>query len=208
MVREMESLQAEGKMVVLVGPQEKPLGMIALFDDIRASATPAVRELRELGINDIMMLSGDHAATAQAVATKLKIPKVQAELMPEDKLNVVRELRQKHPVAMVGDGVNDAPALAASTVGVAMGTVGTDTALETADVVLMSDDLTKLPQAIKLSRRTLGIIKQNVAFALALKLLLVALVFPGWLTLWLAVLGDVGATMLVIGNALRLLRQT
>lgn len=208
LVREMKRLQTEGKIVVLVGPKEHPLGLIALFDDIRVSAAPAVQGLRSLGINDIMMLSGDHTPTARAVATKLEIPNVQAELMPEDKLKVVREVRQQRPVAMVGDGVNDAPALAASTVGVAMGTVGTDTALETADVVLMSDDLTKLPRAIRLSRRTLGIIKQNIAFSIALKLALVALVFPGWLTLWLAILGDVGATMLVIANALRLLKQT
>ncbi|MEK7847373.1 MAG: heavy metal translocating P-type ATPase, partial [Chloroflexota bacterium] len=136
LAREMVRLQGEGKMVVLVGPQEQPLGLVALFDDLRASASPAIQGLRELGIKDIMMLSGDHAATAQAIAAKLAITEVKAELMPEDKLNVVRQVRQTKPVAMVGDGVNDAPALAASTVGVAMGTVGTDTALETADVVL------------------------------------------------------------------------
>lgn len=153
------------------------------------------------------MLTGDNESTARAIATKAGVDDFRADLLPEDKVDAIKSLLVEHgKVAMVGDGVNDAPALAISTVGIAMGAAGTDTALETADIALMADDLTKLTDTIKLSRKTLGIIKQNIAFALIVKGLILLLVIPGWLTLWLAVAGDMGSSLLVTLNAMRLLR--
>lgn len=155
-----------------------------------------------------IMLTGDNKRTANAIGKQIGVTDVESDLLPEDKLTFIKELREKHQnVAMIGDGVNDAPALAASTVGVAMGGAGTDTALETADIALMSDDLTKLPYTIQLSRKALSIIKQNITFSLAIKALALLLVVPGWLTLWIAIFSDMGATLLVTLNSLRLLKR-
>jgi Zn2+/Cd2+-exporting ATPase len=154
------------------------------------------------------MLTGDNASTAQAISQKLGVSEVRAELLPQEKLEWIHQLQQESgSVAMVGDGINDAPALAASTVGIAMGGAGTDTALETADIALMGDDLEKLPFTIRLSRKALRIIKQNITLAIALKLVALLLIIPGWLTLWMAIFADTGATLLVTLNGLRLLRN-
>ncbi|HHT9117673.1 MAG TPA: HAD-IC family P-type ATPase, partial [Candidatus Hypogeohydataceae bacterium YC38] len=160
-------------------------------------------------IKKILMLTGDNKGTARAIAQKLAVDEYLAELSPEEKVEAVRECIKRHgKTAMVGDGVNDAPAMAVATLGIAMGTAGTDTALETADIALMADDLLKLPFALSLSRRTLKIIKQNIAFALLVKAAFLALVAPGWTTLWMAVGADMGASLLVIFNGLRLLKHT
>ena len=151
------------------------------------------------------MLTGDNNATAQAIAKEVGVEEFKADLLPQDKVSAVQNLLDKYgTVAMVGDGINDAPALATATVGIAMGGAGTDTALETADIALMADDLTKLPFTIGLSQAALKIIKQNIGFSLLIKLVAVIAVFPGWLTLWLAILADMGASILVTLNGIRL----
>ncbi|MBM7573575.1 Cd2+/Zn2+-exporting ATPase [Aquibacillus albus] len=203
----IEQLQEEGKTVMVVGTETKVLGLIAVADEIRETSRGVINKLHKLGIEKTVMLTGDNSRTANAISEKLGVSDMESELLPEDKLQFIKELRSKHGnVAMVGDGVNDAPALAASTVGIAMGGAGTDTALETADIALMSDDLSKLPYTIKLSRRALTTIKQNIGFALVIKAIALLLVVPGWLTLWIAIFADMGATLLVTLNSLRLLR--
>lgn len=204
---EVSRLQNEGKTVMMLGDDKRILGLIAVADILRENSGQALNKLKKAGIRKIIMLTGDNESTARAIATKAGVDDFLADLLPEDKVDVIKSLLVEHgKVAMVGDGVNDAPALAISTVGIAMGAAGTDTALETADIALMADDLTKLTDTIKLSRKTLGIIKQNIAFALIVKGLILLLVIPGWLTLWLAVAGDMGSSLLVTLNAMRLLR--
>ncbi len=199
-------LQTEGKTVMVLGTEKEILSLIAVADEVRDSSKEVIRKLHQFGVETVM-LTGDNYRTATAIGEQVGVSDIKADLLPEDKLNFIKELRGKHKrVAMVGDGVNDAPALAASTVGVAMGGAGTDTALETADIALMSDDLSKLPYTIKLSRKSLGIIKQNITFSLGIKLLALLLVVPGWLTLWIAIFADMGATLIVTLNSLRLMR--
>jgi len=200
-------LQNQGKTVMVVGTENELLAVIAVADEVRESSKEVIQKLHQLGIENTIMLTGDNKATANAIGGHVGVSDFQAELMPQDKLDYIKQLRSKYGnVAMVGDGVNDAPALAASTVGIAMGGAGTDTALETADVALMGDDLTKLPFTVKLSRKALKIIKSNIAFALGIKLIALLLVIPGWLTLWIAIASDMGATLLVALNGLRLMR--
>ncbi len=199
-------LQQEGKTVMVFGRNDTPLALVAVADEVRETSKYVLEELQQLGITNTVMLTGDQELTAQAIGNKLGIQKSKSGLLPENKLSYIKEYISSYgKVAMVGDGVNDAPALAASTVGIAMGGAGTDTALETADIALMSDDLTKLPYIVKLSRRTLLIIKQNISFAIGIKILALLLVIPGWLTLWIAIFADMGATLLVTLNGLRLL---
>ncbi|MFT9847725.1 heavy metal translocating P-type ATPase [Aneurinibacillus sp. REN35] len=203
----VDALQKQGKTVMILGTAEQALLLIAAADEVRASSKEALRKLHAMGIKKTIMLTGDNQATAEVIGTELGIHEVQAELLPQDKLAVIKQMKASgEKVAMIGDGVNDAPALAAATVGIAMGGAGTDTALETADIALMADDVEKLPFTIKLSRRALAIIKQNITFALGIKLAALILVVPGWLTLWIAIFADMGATLLVTVNALRLLR--
>ena len=204
---QITTLQTQGKTVMILGTEKEILALIAVADEIRESSKEVIRKLHQVGIEKTVMLTGDNQRTAEAIGKQVGVSDIKADLLPEDKLNFIKELRDKYrSVAMVGDGVNDAPALAASTVGVAMGGAGTDTALETADIVLMSDDLSKLPYTIKLSRKALAIIKQNIIFSLGIKALSLLLIVPGWLTLWLAVFADMGATLIVTLNSMRLLK--
>lgn len=201
------ALQDQGKTVMMAGTSETVLGLIAVADELRENSKEVIQKLHSLGIQKTILLTGDNAGTAKAIGEQAGVSDIYPELLPQDKLTFIKELRSGYgQTAMVGDGVNDAPALAASTVGIAMGGAGTDTALETADIALMADDLEKLPFAVKLSRRTLTIIKQNIIFSLGIKLLALLLVVPGWLTLWIAIFADMGATIIVTLNGLRLLR--
>ncbi|MFZ5645548.1 MAG: heavy metal translocating P-type ATPase [Bacillota bacterium] len=204
---QLADLQRRGRTVMIVGTNREVLGMIAVADRVRESSRAAVEGLRRAGIEHVVMLTGDNAGTAEAIAGELGISQYRAELLPENKLDTIQSLKRQYgKVAMVGDGVNDAPALAAATVGIAMGGAGTDTALETADIALMADDLSKLPYAMDLSRRALKIIKQNIAFALLVKALFIAGTIGGITNLWMAVFADTGAALLVIANGMRLMR--
>ncbi|MFC4353892.1 heavy metal translocating P-type ATPase [Chryseomicrobium palamuruense] len=207
LARQVQKLQLDGKTVMALGTDKLIVAIIAVADPIREVSVSMIRRLKEMGITKLIMLTGDNAITANALNRQLELDTVEANLLPENKLEKIRLLQQQlGSVAMVGDGINDAPALASATVGIAMGGAGTDTALETADVALLADDLTKLPYTMGLSRKTLRIIKQNIGFSFAIKLFALLLIAPGWLTLWMAVLADVGSTVLVVLNSMRLLR--
>jgi Cd2+/Zn2+-exporting ATPase len=205
--KQINDLQNQGKTVMIVGEETEIVALIAVADEVRESSRSVIERLRRLGIEQTIILTGDNQKTAAAIGQQVGVTSFEAELLPEDKLAFIKKLKSQFGrVAMVGDGVNDAPALASATVGIAMSGAGTDTALETADIALMNDDLSKLPFTIKLSRKTLQIIKQNITFSLAVKLLALLLVVPGWLTLWIAIFADMGTTLLVTLNGLRLLR--
>jgi Cd2+/Zn2+-exporting ATPase len=210
----LEEIEARGHSLAVLGhaPHEccagKVLGIIALGDTLRPEVPEALRQLHAAGLNQIVMLSGDNQRTANAIAKQAGIDEAKGDLLPEQKVEHIKELVARYgQVGMIGDGVNDAPALAVATVGIAMGAVGSDTAIETADMALMNDDLRNLAHAISISRRTVGIIQFNVAFAVAIKVLFLILAFTGHTSLWMAILADTGATLLVIANALRLLRS-
>lgn len=211
----LERHEARGRTTVLVGEDGpdgvRVLGAIALADGLRPEAEAALAALRAAGIHRIVMLTGDNERTAVTVAEELRpgggVDEVRAGLLPEQKLDRIRALRAEHgQVLFVGDGVNDGPALAAADVGVAMGSAGTDVALETADVALMADDLSMLPVAVRLARRAEGIIRANIGVSLAVKAVFVVAAAAGWATLWMAVLADMGTSLLVVGNGLRALR--
>jgi|CXWL01.1.fsa_nt_gi Cd2+/Zn2+-exporting ATPase len=202
----IEAMSATGRTIVVVGNSDHVCGILALADEVRPEAAATVRALHAAGVRNVVMLTGDHAPTAAAVARQVGIDEVRSELLPEDKLRVIEELVARDGVvAMVGDGVNDAPALARASLGVAMGGTGTDVAIESADVALMSDDLSKLAWLVGHSRRTVAIIRANVVFALAVKVVFLGLAIGGLTSLWLAIAADTGATLLVVMNALRLL---
>ncbi len=203
-----DQLEAEGQTVIWVASEGALLGIIAIADTIRPTAAATIKRLKQLGIEQIVMLTGDNQRTADSVAQQLGIDQVYASLLPEDKVNVIRHLQQQYQtVAMVGDGINDAPALAQASVGIAMGGAGSDVALETADIVLMTDRLEKLEQAIVLGRRSQRIVKQNITFALSFIVLLLFTNFIGNITMPLGVIGHEGSTVMVTLNGLRLLRN-
>jgi Cd2+/Zn2+-exporting ATPase len=192
---------------VLVARNGEAIGIIAVADRPRENGRDAVDLLRRQGVASIVLLTGDSTATAQAIADELGLDEFRAELLPEGKLTAVHELQRRFgPVAMVGDGVNDAPALASADVGIAMGAAGSDAALETADVALMADDLMKIPYAFRLSRATVRNIKMNLAISVVMKAAFIVAAIAGVATLWMAVVADTGASVIVIANALRLLR--
>ncbi|MCX6545890.1 MAG: heavy metal translocating P-type ATPase [Acidobacteria bacterium] len=204
---DLERLSSAGRSVVVIGNAGHVCGMIALADTIRPATRDAISRLRALGVRHIVMLTGDNRPTAEAIATDAGILEVMAELLPEDKVRAVESLAAKYgSVAMIGDGVNDAPAMARATLGIAMGAVGSDVAIETADIALMSDDLAKVPWVIRHSRRTLAIIRQNITLSLGVKAVFVVLTLFGAASLWAAIASDMGVSLLVIANALRLLK--
>jgi Cd2+/Zn2+-exporting ATPase len=211
LAREMARLAEAGSTTLFVAAADdvedsfRPLGVIAVADRLRPHAADAVRRMREAGITHVAVLTGDTRATGAAIARAVGADSVLAELLPEEKAAVVRDLRERYgPVVMVGDGVNDAPALATADVGIAMGAAGTDVALETADIALMGDDLNGVAEALELSRRTSGVIRQNIGLSLVTKLAALVLAAFGFVNLWIAVAADMGTSLAVTLNGMRL----
>ncbi len=206
-LEQSQQWESEGKTVVWVARAGELLGIIAVADIVRPTAARAVAHLKQLGIEQVVMLTGDNPRTADSIARQVGVDRVYAELLPEDKVDVVCQLQQQYrTVAMVGDGINDAPALAQATVGIAMGTAGSDVALETADIILMADRLERLEYAIRLGRRAQRVVKQNIIFALSFIAILLTVNFSGNITLPVGVLGHEGSTVIVTLSGLRLLR--
>jgi Cd2+/Zn2+-exporting ATPase len=202
----IEAMEDAGHSVVIIGNDKHVFGLISVADTIREQAADVIQNLKAIGIERIVILTGDNRGTAEAIARSVGIDDVRAELLPEDKQAAVEELvRECGNVAMVGDGINDAPALAAASLGIAMGTGGTDAAIETADIALMTDDLSKLPWLVRHAQRTLHVIRQNIFFALGLKAVFMILAVANLATLWMAIAADMGASLVVIFNAMRLL---
>lgn len=201
---DINQLKGEGLTLVIVADSAKVLGLFGLADEIREESATVICELHKRGVKHTVMLTGDHAATAEKVAKAVGVTEFYGSLLPEDKAAKIREHASHGKVAMIGDGINDAPALASADLGIAMGK-GTDSAIETADIVLMQDHLGKLPEAISIAKRVNAIIRFNIAVALGLKLLALLLTIPGWLTLWIAILSDMGATVFVTLVSLTLL---
>ncbi|NBW49925.1 MAG: heavy metal translocating P-type ATPase [Betaproteobacteria bacterium] len=203
----LSALEEQGKTVILLADDQEVHGMFAVADTVKDSSRQAIAELHDLGIRTVM-LTGDNAHTAKAIASQVGIDEARGDLLPEDKLKVIESmLGQGGAVGMVGDGINDAPALARADIGFAMGAAGTGTAIETADVALMDDDLRKLPRFVRLSRSTHALLVQNIVLALGIKAVFLVLTLTGAGTMWMAVFADVGASLLVVGNGLRLLRK-
>jgi len=201
------ALEEQGKSVVLLLDQSGPMALFAVADTVKESSREAIEQLHELGIKTLM-LTGDNVHTARVIAAQVGIDQAQGDLLPSEKLQAIEALyAQGHNVGMVGDGINDAPALARAEIGFAMAAAGTDTAIETADVALMDDDLRKIPAFIRLSRQTSRILKQNIALALVIKAIFLGVTFAGLATMWMAVFADMGVSLLVVFNGLRLLRK-
>lgn len=202
-------LERQGKTAVLLANQTGVLGIFAVADTVRDTSRQAIAELHSLGVKTLM-LTGDNAHTAEAIASEVGIDEARGNQLPENKLTTIEQLLKDGnggKIGMVGDGINDAPALARADIGFAMGAAGTDTAIETADVALMDDDLRKIPAFVRLSRDTAAILKQNIALALGIKLVFFMLTFIGMATMWMAVFADMGASLIVVANGLRLLRK-
>ncbi len=200
----LDKLESQAKTAVVLATDQQALAVLAVADTVRDSSKQAIAELKRLGVEPVM-LTGDNRKTAEAVAAQVGITDARGDLLPHDKLEAIEKLAAQGPVGMVGDGVNDAPALAKSNIGFAMGAAGTDTAIETADVALMQDDLRKLPEFIAMSRRVGGVLKANIAFAIGTKAVFMVLAFTGHASLWMAILADMGASLVVVFNGLRLL---
>ncbi|MDR3563223.1 MAG: heavy metal translocating P-type ATPase [Negativicutes bacterium] len=204
----LSALEADGQSVMLVGTETDILGFIAVADTLRPDSAAAMTALRQAGMRRIAMFTGDNRQVAAAVAARLELDAFYSDLLPEDKVAAVKKMRRDYgSMIMVGDGVNDAPALAAADIGVAMGAAGSDAALETADIALMADDLGKLAYIIRLSRKTVAVIKENIWLAIVVKVIFVALTFAGLANLWLAVFADMGSSLLVTLNGMRLMRR-
>ena len=203
----IDTLALSGRTVVVVGEDSHVCGFIALADPVRSTARDTVDRLRRAGVEHVVMLTGDNEPTARAIASQAGISEFRAELLPQDKVTAIEELvAQYGTVAMIGDGINDAPAMARATLGVAMGAAGSDAAIETADIALMADDLSRLPWLVSHSRRAVAIIRQNIAMSIGVKAVFVLLTFAGFASLWAAIAADMGVSLVVIANALRLLR--
>jgi Cd2+/Zn2+-exporting ATPase len=206
--KDIELLQEQGKTAMLLGTKKGISGIIAVADTLRENSIDSIHALHRAGIKRVAMLTGDSKLIAESIAKRLKLDGVYSDLLPQDKVTAVKALiKDCGKVAMIGDGVNDAPALAVADVGIAMGVAGSDTALETADIALMSDDLGKLAYVIKLSRKTVAVIKQNISFSILVKVIFVILTFAGFVNLWLAVFADMGSSILVTLNGMRLMRK-
>ncbi|HEB0662809.1 TPA: HAD-IC family P-type ATPase, partial [Pseudomonas aeruginosa] len=202
----LETLERQGKTAILLMDDATVLGIFAVADTVKETSREAVADLQALGVRTLM-LTGDNQHTAAAIAAQVGISEARGDQLPEDKLKTIESLvGGEGQVGMVGDGINDSPALARADIGFAMGAAGTDTAIETADVALMDDDLRKIPAFIRLSRSTAAILTQNIVLALGIKAVFLALTFTGHATMWMAVFADMGASLLVVVNGLRLLK--
>jgi Cd2+/Zn2+-exporting ATPase len=204
-VQLLKTVSSAASTAAWLATSDRLLGRLELVDRPRPTVSKAIAELRNVGVRRIVMLTGDNAEAAGGVASEIGIGEVRADLLPQDKIDAVRSLLHDGPVAMVGDGVNDAPALAAADIGVALGCQSSDTAMETADVVVMTPDLMKVTELVRLGRRCRRLLKQNISFALATKLAVMLLAVGGLATMWMAVAADVGASLVVVGNGLRMI---
>ncbi|MFQ6048278.1 MAG: heavy metal translocating P-type ATPase, partial [Phycisphaerae bacterium] len=207
LLRLVERLEQAGCCIMAVGNDRHVCGLITVADGVRPASAPAIKALRQAGVEHVVMLTGDNAGVARAVGQATGVDEVHAELLPAEKLQAIADLRERFGhVAMVGDGINDAPAMAEATIGIAMGAIGADAAVETADIALMSDDLSKLAWLVEHSSRTLRIVRRNIALAIGVKAVFIALAVAGLATLWMAIAADMGTSLVVIFNGLRLVR--